>query len=212
MMISAVGRKKSTAASTHKLIEDAPLCAAAAIQRGPSTAAMLNNSTSQKPMARRNCDFGVRVSSAILPSCARCAGILVRRDPENHRFAFPLLELLCFAQSHHHIHRVQTVKALPEQVRAAAALGQHFGGNAFACKSAQDDIGRLNCNSVQVKSSTIVARDDQVPGSSLEDVICPPVALGPAHKLQVHEQIWNSHRDLLSLLASFLAPLIYTPR
>src|SRR6185369_7049346 len=67
MMISAVGRKKKTAASTHRLMEEEPLCAAAAIQRGPSTAAMLNSSTSQKPMARRSCDFGVTVSSAIQP-------------------------------------------------------------------------------------------------------------------------------------------------
>src|SRR5712675_2551613 len=65
-MISAVGRKKSTAASTQRLMDDVPLCAAAAIQRGPSTAAMLNSSTSQKPMARRNCDFGA-ISSAIHP-------------------------------------------------------------------------------------------------------------------------------------------------
>src|SRR5438309_3911451 len=64
MMMSAVGRKKNTAASTHRLMDEVPLCAAAAIQRGPSTAAMLNSSTSQKPMARRNCDFGA-VSSAI---------------------------------------------------------------------------------------------------------------------------------------------------
>src|SRR6476660_6790971 len=64
MMISAVGKKKNTAASTHKLMDEVPLCAAAAIQRGPSTAAMLNSSTSQKPMARRSCDFGA-VSSAI---------------------------------------------------------------------------------------------------------------------------------------------------
>src|SRR4051812_14806629 len=64
MMISAVGKKKNTAASTHKLMDEVPLCAAAAIQRGPSTAAMLKSSTSQKPMARRNCDFGA-VSSAI---------------------------------------------------------------------------------------------------------------------------------------------------
>src|SRR6476646_10966107 len=64
MMMSAVGRKKNTAASTHKLMDEVPLCAAAAIQRGPSTAAMLKSSTSQKPMARRNCDFGA-VSSAI---------------------------------------------------------------------------------------------------------------------------------------------------
>ena len=67
MMISAVGKKKKTAASTHRLMEEEPLCAAAAIQRGPSTAAMLNSSTSQKPMARRSCDFGVTVSSAIQP-------------------------------------------------------------------------------------------------------------------------------------------------
>jgi hypothetical protein len=45
-------------------MDEVPLCAAAAIQRGPSTAAMLKSSTSQKPMARRNCDFGA-VSSAI---------------------------------------------------------------------------------------------------------------------------------------------------
>src|SRR6478609_1392643 len=74
MMISAVGRKKNTAASTHKLMDDVPLCAAAAIQRGPSTAAMLNSSTSQKPMARRNCDCGAAVSSAIhsFPIVAKC--------------------------------------------------------------------------------------------------------------------------------------------
>src|ERR1043165_7163002 len=65
MMMSAVGRKKNTAANTHKLMDDVPLWAAAAIQRGPSTAAMLNRSTSQKPMARRNWDFGVSVSSAM---------------------------------------------------------------------------------------------------------------------------------------------------
>ena len=35
-----------------------PLCAAAAIHRGPSTAAMLNSSTSQNPITRRNWDFG----------------------------------------------------------------------------------------------------------------------------------------------------------
>ncbi len=74
-MISAVGRKKNTAAKNHKLMDDVPLCAAAAIQRGPSTAAMLNSSTSQKPMARRSCDFGVAVSSAIQPSCGDLAWI-----------------------------------------------------------------------------------------------------------------------------------------
>ena len=35
MMISAVGRKKSTAANTQRLMDDVPLCAAEAIQRGP---------------------------------------------------------------------------------------------------------------------------------------------------------------------------------
>src|SRR5579871_3627503 len=73
-MISDVGRKKSTAANTHRLMDDEPLCAAAAIQRGPSTAAMLNSSTSQKPIARRNCDFGVAVSSAIGPF-PLCVGV-----------------------------------------------------------------------------------------------------------------------------------------
>src|ERR1051325_7415179 len=65
-MISAVGKKKRTAARIQRLMDDVPLWAAAAIQRGPSTAAMLNSSTSQKPMARRNWDFGVSVSSAML--------------------------------------------------------------------------------------------------------------------------------------------------
>src|SRR5260221_13233276 len=58
-MMRAVGRKKSVAASTHRLMEEVPLCAAAAIQRGPRTAAMLNSRTSQKPIARRNWDFGL---------------------------------------------------------------------------------------------------------------------------------------------------------
>src|SRR5690348_12344341 len=53
-MVSAVGRKKRTAARIQRLTEEVPLWAAAAIQRGPSTAAMLNNRTSQKPIARRS--------------------------------------------------------------------------------------------------------------------------------------------------------------
>src|SRR5512135_646153 len=61
MMISAVGRKNRRAATTHRLMDEVPLCAAAAIHRGPSTAAMLNSSTSQKPMARRSSDLGVAV-------------------------------------------------------------------------------------------------------------------------------------------------------
>src|SRR5690348_9313589 len=55
----AVGRKKRKAASSHRLIEEVPLCAAAAIQRGPRTAAMLKSSTSQKPITRRRCDFAL---------------------------------------------------------------------------------------------------------------------------------------------------------
>src|SRR5260370_19166868 len=56
MMMSAVGKKNRTAAKTHRLMEDVPLCAAAAIQRGPRTAAMLNRRTSQKPISRRSCE------------------------------------------------------------------------------------------------------------------------------------------------------------
>jgi hypothetical protein len=50
-----VGTKKKTAAMIHRLIEDVPLWAAAAIQRGPSTVAMLKRSTSQKPITRGSC-------------------------------------------------------------------------------------------------------------------------------------------------------------
>ena len=57
-MTSAPGTKKKTAARTHKLIDEVPLCPAAAIQRGPSTVAMLNSSTSQKPIVLRNCALG----------------------------------------------------------------------------------------------------------------------------------------------------------
>src|SRR4029077_6124024 len=54
---NAVGTKNSSAANTHKLIEDCPLRAAAAIHRGPSTVAIQNSSTSQNPITRRNCCF-----------------------------------------------------------------------------------------------------------------------------------------------------------
>src|ERR1039457_772163 len=57
LITSAPGTKKKTAARAHKLIEEVPLCPAAAIQRGPSTVAMLNNSTSQKPIVLRSCDL-----------------------------------------------------------------------------------------------------------------------------------------------------------
>src|SRR5205823_7164243 len=54
-MTRALGKKNRTAARIQRLIDDVPLCAAAAIQRGPSTAAMLKSSTSQKPISRRSC-------------------------------------------------------------------------------------------------------------------------------------------------------------
>src|SRR6202035_5268014 len=58
-MTIAVGTKKKTAAITHKLIDDVPLCAAAAIHRGPSTVAMLKSRTSQNPISLRNCAMGL---------------------------------------------------------------------------------------------------------------------------------------------------------
>ena len=60
-MTRAPGTKKNKAAISHKLIEDGPLCPAAAIHRGPNTVAMLNSRTSQKPIVLRNCE---RVSTA----------------------------------------------------------------------------------------------------------------------------------------------------
>ncbi len=57
-MTIADGTKKKTAAKTHRLIEEVPLCAAAAIQRGPSTVAMLKKRTSQKPISFLNCLIG----------------------------------------------------------------------------------------------------------------------------------------------------------
>src|SRR5438876_746422 len=65
-MTSAIGTKNSTAASTHKLIEEVPLCAAAAIQRGPKTVAMLKKSTSQKPISRQSWLRGSGEASAWL--------------------------------------------------------------------------------------------------------------------------------------------------
>ena len=56
MMTQAVGKKKSSAASIHRLMDEVPLRAAAAIHRGPSTAAILNSKTSQKPSSLRNRD------------------------------------------------------------------------------------------------------------------------------------------------------------
>ena len=65
-MTSAPGTKKKTAASTHRLIDEVPLCPAAAIQRGPSTVAMLNSSTSQKPIVLRNCDLESGLGGAVM--------------------------------------------------------------------------------------------------------------------------------------------------
>src|SRR5580692_4530193 len=64
LITSAPGTKNNSAASTHRLIDEVPLCPAAAIQRGPSTAAILNSSTSQKPIDLRSCDFSSRTGGA----------------------------------------------------------------------------------------------------------------------------------------------------
>ena len=73
---NVVGRKKNIAASTHRLIEDVPLCAAAAIHRGPSTDATLKSSTSQNPITRRSwlLGIGVQIDSSVTRSASR-AGI-----------------------------------------------------------------------------------------------------------------------------------------
>src|ERR1700731_3417411 len=63
-MTIAVGTKKKTAAITHKLIDDVPLCAAAAIHRGPSTVAMLKSRTSQNPISFRNWLMGLEAFAA----------------------------------------------------------------------------------------------------------------------------------------------------
>src|SRR3984957_3463338 len=73
LMTSAPGTKKKIAASIQRLMDEVPLCPAAAIQRGPRTAAMLKSSTSQKPMALRNCG---------LESLAAGAG-MVMKAPRN---------------------------------------------------------------------------------------------------------------------------------
>src|SRR5579864_1715655 len=63
LITSAEGTKKKTAARTHKLIDEVPLWAAAAIHRGPRTVAILKNKTSQKPISLRSCLMG---SAALL--------------------------------------------------------------------------------------------------------------------------------------------------
>src|SRR5260370_41897128 len=77
-MTSAEGTKKNIAASTHRLIEDVPLCAAAAIQRGPRTVAMLKSRTSQKPISLRNCLMGSQELLAVWLTESRPAGESVR--------------------------------------------------------------------------------------------------------------------------------------
>src|ERR1700722_18806073 len=68
-MMRAVGTKKNSAARIQSNIEDGPLWAAAAIQRGPSTAAMLNSRTSQKPISRRSSLVAVRVITSWVKDC-----------------------------------------------------------------------------------------------------------------------------------------------
>src|SRR5215467_2106559 len=57
-MTNAPGIKKNSTTITQRLIEEVPLCPAAAIQRGPRTVAMLKRRTSQNPIVLRSCDFG----------------------------------------------------------------------------------------------------------------------------------------------------------
>src|SRR6266852_6528165 len=93
LMTNAPGTKKKSAAITHRLIEEVPLCPAAAIHRGPSTVAMLKSSTSQKPIVLRNCDLGSEGTAAELLTGSRpargsvhpAAGNPARTDPESFR-------------------------------------------------------------------------------------------------------------------------------
>jgi hypothetical protein len=52
------GDEEETAARIQRLMEEVPLWPAAAIQRGPTTVAMLKRRTSQKPMVLRSWDLG----------------------------------------------------------------------------------------------------------------------------------------------------------
>src|SRR5262249_12012227 len=61
---------KKSAARTQRLSDDVPLWAAAAIQRGPRTAAMLKSSTSQRPISRRSCDLVSILSAVCKPASA----------------------------------------------------------------------------------------------------------------------------------------------
>src|ERR1700684_3375665 len=66
-MTRVVGTKNSPAASTHRLIDELPLCAAAAIHRGPSTVTMLNSRTSQNPITRGSFGLEFSAESSLTP-------------------------------------------------------------------------------------------------------------------------------------------------
>jgi hypothetical protein len=66
MITSELGTKNIAPEITHKLIEDGPLCAAAAIHRGPRTDAILKRSTSQKPITWRSWLLGSAEAGASL--------------------------------------------------------------------------------------------------------------------------------------------------
>jgi hypothetical protein len=66
MITIELGTKNIAPEITHKLMEGAPLCAAAAIHLGPSTEAMLKSRTSQKPIAWRSWLLGSAEAGASL--------------------------------------------------------------------------------------------------------------------------------------------------
>src|SRR5689334_15594000 len=57
-MTNAVGTKNKIAARIQRLMDDVPLCPAAAIQRGPRTVTILNRRMSQKPRTFRSWCLG----------------------------------------------------------------------------------------------------------------------------------------------------------
>src|SRR5437762_3489552 len=66
---SARGTKKSPAASTHNVIEPGPVCAAAASQRMPATAAILKRTRSRSPSSRRAATRAGTAGSCPLQYC-----------------------------------------------------------------------------------------------------------------------------------------------
>src|SRR5579863_2550555 len=87
-MTNAPGTKKKTAAMTQRLIDDGPLWPAAAIQRGPSTVAMLKSRTSQKPMVLRSWDFESSGAGAVVIGSPRgpCAATGNHTAPDLRRW------------------------------------------------------------------------------------------------------------------------------